>query len=303
MSEPLIQNVSDTAFMVAVYRAMESERPDALFHDPLAPKLAGEHGQKIVDDMSGGLFRGRELFLRSRMVGWTVAIRTRIIDEFLQSAIAQGCDAVLNLGAGLDARPYRMALPASFHWIEADYPHVIEFKESRLAGETPRCDLERVKVDLADAEQRRRLFSQVSSRFGNVFVLTEGLVPYLSVDEAAGLADDIRAQSNFRAWAVDYFSPMVAKYRRRRGVQKKLQNAPFRFEPADYFQFFREHGWRVKEERYFVDVGAALGRPLPLPRGMRVWGALRGLFASRERKEAFRKFAGYVLFEPAVDIP
>jgi O-methyltransferase involved in polyketide biosynthesis len=42
MSEPLIQNVSDTAFMVAVYRAMESERPDALFHDPLVRKLAGE---------------------------------------------------------------------------------------------------------------------------------------------------------------------------------------------------------------------------------------------------------------------
>jgi O-methyltransferase involved in polyketide biosynthesis len=35
MSEPVIQNVSDTAFMVAVYRAMESERPDALFHDTL----------------------------------------------------------------------------------------------------------------------------------------------------------------------------------------------------------------------------------------------------------------------------
>jgi O-methyltransferase involved in polyketide biosynthesis len=62
MAEPLIQNVSDTAFTVAVYRAMESERPDALFHDPLARKLTGEHGQRIVNDMSGGFFRGRELF-------------------------------------------------------------------------------------------------------------------------------------------------------------------------------------------------------------------------------------------------
>ena len=299
MSEPLIQNVSDTAFMVAVYRAMESERPDALFHDPLARKLAGEHGQKIVDDMSGGPGKRGSLFLRARMVGWTIAIRTRVIDEFLQSAIAQGCDAVLNLGAGLDARPYRMALPASFPWIEADYPRVIEFKESQLARETPRCHLERVKVDLADAEQRRRLFSHAGSRFRNVFVLTEGVVPYLSLEQAAELADDIRAQASFRVWGVDYFSPMVAKYRQRSGIKKKLQNAPFRFEPADYFQFFREHGWRAKEEKYFVDEGIALHRPLPLPRTMRAWGALRGLFASRERKEAFRKFAGYVLFAPA----
>lgn len=302
MSEPLIQNVSDTAFMIAVYRAMESERPDALFHDPLARKLAGEHGQKIVDDMSGGPGKRGSLFLRARMVGWTVAIRTRIIDEFLRSAVAQGCDAVLNLGAGLDTRPYRMGLPKDFHWIEADHPRVMEFKENELARETLRCHLERVKIDLADAEQRRRLFSQMGSRFGNVFVLTEGVVPYLSLEEAAGLADDIRAQANFRAWAVDYFSPMVAKYRQRRGVQKKMANAPFRFEPSDYFQFFHEHGWRAKEEKYFVDEGIALDRPLPLPRAMRVWGALRGLFASRERKEAFRKFAGYVLFEPAADV-
>ena len=37
-----IRNVSDTALWVAVYRAMESERPDALFHDPYARQLAGE---------------------------------------------------------------------------------------------------------------------------------------------------------------------------------------------------------------------------------------------------------------------
>lgn len=299
MSEPLIQGVSDTAFMIAVYRAMESERPDALFRDPLARKLAGERGQRIVDDMSGGPGKRGSLFLRAQMVNWTVAIRTHIIDAFIRSAIDQGCDAVLNLGAGLDTRPYRMELPASFHWIEVDYPHVIEFKESRLASETPRCHLERVKLDLANGEERRRLFSQVSSRFENVFVLTEGLVPYLSAEEAAGLADDIRAPPHFRAWAVDYFSPVVAKYRNRPAIKKKMEHAPFRFEPADYFQFFREHGWQLKEEQYFVEVGTALGRPLPLPRAMRFWGALRGLFASRARKEAFRKFAGYMLFVPA----
>jgi methyltransferase (TIGR00027 family) len=299
MSEPLIQNVSDTAFMVAVYRAMESERPDALFRDPLARKLAGDHGQRIVDDMSGGLFRGRALSLRSRMVGWTVAIRTRIIDEFIQHAIDKGFDAVMNLGAGLDARPYRMTLPADFHWIEVDYPSVIEFKESRLADETPRCHLERVKLDLENAEERRRLFSQIGSRFENVFVLTEGVVIYLTPEKVAGLAEDLHAQPHFRAWAADYFSPETVKYRQKRGIAKKLKHAPFRFEPANYFQFFREHGWQVKEEKYFVEVASALGRPFPLPRSMRLWGVVRGLFASRERKEAFRKFAGYMLFVPA----
>lgn len=34
-----ITNVADTAFWVAVARAHESERPDALFHDPYASCL------------------------------------------------------------------------------------------------------------------------------------------------------------------------------------------------------------------------------------------------------------------------
>ena len=41
MAEPNpIRNVSDTALWVAVYRAMESERSDAHFHDPVETERA-----------------------------------------------------------------------------------------------------------------------------------------------------------------------------------------------------------------------------------------------------------------------
>jgi len=40
-----------------------------------------------------------------------------------------------------------------------------------------------------------------------VLVLTKGAVPYLGVQEAATLADDLRARPAFRHWIVDYFSP------------------------------------------------------------------------------------------------
>src|SRR5713226_7063171 len=46
--EPLIRNISDTARWVAVYRARESERPDALFKDTFARKLAGQRGEEIA---------------------------------------------------------------------------------------------------------------------------------------------------------------------------------------------------------------------------------------------------------------
>jgi O-methyltransferase involved in polyketide biosynthesis len=37
-----IENISDTARWIAYVGALESARPDALFHDALAQRLAGE---------------------------------------------------------------------------------------------------------------------------------------------------------------------------------------------------------------------------------------------------------------------
>ena len=114
----LIQNVSDTAFMVAGFRALETERAEPLFRDPLAAKLAGDHGRAILATVP-----------QSFVGGWSVVIRTVIIDGFIQRAVKDGVDTILNLGAGLDTRPYRMELPRSLRWIEVDFPDVIALKE------------------------------------------------------------------------------------------------------------------------------------------------------------------------------
>ena len=49
-----IRNVSDTAKWVAEYRAMETDRPDAIFRDPYARRLAGVEGARIVDSLKQG---------------------------------------------------------------------------------------------------------------------------------------------------------------------------------------------------------------------------------------------------------
>ena len=287
MSDTPIENVSDTAFWVAHYRALETKRPDALFHDPLADVLAGDHGHKIA--------RGMPMPF---MTAWAIAIRTCIVDDYIRLALAQGVDAVLNLGAGLDTRPYRMELPESLQWIEADYPSVIEFKEERLLSERPRCQLERVKVDLANQSERRQLFASVSARVKKLLILTEGVVPYLSIEEAASLADDLKAVDKACFWIVDYFSPELIKFRRRQGMHRKMQNAPWKFQPADWFGFFREHGWYSREIRYLAEEADRLKRPMQLPPFLKVLFGLRRLFMSKQRREAFRKAAGYVLLEP-----
>src|SRR4029078_13382720 len=96
----LIQHVSATSFMVAGFRAEETERPDALFPDPLAAKLAGDHGANILKTVP-----------KSFAGAWSVIIRTIIIDDYIREAVAGGVDTVLNLGAGLDTPPYPLGSP------------------------------------------------------------------------------------------------------------------------------------------------------------------------------------------------
>ncbi len=217
MPHGVVENVSDTAFWVAYYRALETERPDALFRDPLAARLAGEHGRKIALSMP-----------LSRVTAWTLAIRTVIIDDFIEKALEEGTDTIVNLGAGLDARPYRMPLPSSLLWIEADYAKMIAYKEERLANEMPRCRLERIKVDLSDDAQRRSLFAAIDARAEKILVLTEGVVPYLTNEQVAALAGDLHSLNHVCYWIAEYFSPDVVKFRERTGVQEKLKNAPIK---------------------------------------------------------------------------
>ncbi len=63
MTDTPIAHVTDTAFWVATYRANESARPDALFRDPLAGKLADARGRAIADQVEtvARLIRGEAL--------------------------------------------------------------------------------------------------------------------------------------------------------------------------------------------------------------------------------------------------
>lgn len=157
--QPLIRNISDTALWVAVHRARESERQDALFKDPFARKLAGDRGEQIAKGMQAGM--GHE---------WPYTARTVRFDQIVAEQIKQGTDMVINLATGLDTRPYRMELPSSLQWIEVDFPVMIDYKEKVLAGETPRCALERVRLDLSDMNGRRALRATKSQLWAAIWL-------------------------------------------------------------------------------------------------------------------------------------
>lgn len=233
MSEPALRNVSDTARWVAWYRAEESDRPDAAFKDPLARRLAGERGARIAAGMPD-----------ANKNSWAFVARTLAFDRFVREEVARGADLVINLAAGFDTRPYRLDLPPSLRWVEVDLPALLDEKEGLLRGETPRCRLERVRLDLADAPARRALFARLGAEAKRVLVVSEGLLIYLSPEQVSSLAADLAAVPSFALWAFDIASPGLKKLMlKSMAAQLNAANAPFKFAPAEGPGFFAPYGW------------------------------------------------------------
>jgi methyltransferase (TIGR00027 family) len=225
---------------------MESSRSDALFQDPLASSLAGERGLQSARHLPDG--------------AWVVAIRTVVIDGFLLSAISSGIDTIINVGAGLDTRPYRMDLPVTVRWFEVDHPSVIERKTALLRDETPRCSLERWGLDLTDRDARRELFGRIGATSARAMALTEGVIGYLDVDEVGSLANDLHAMPPCELWVTDYFSKQLLRHYQRR---QPMPSVPVRFDVTDWEGFFEGRGWRVREIRYLGEESQRLRRPIP----------------------------------------
>ena len=236
MAEPIIFHVSDTARWVAVYRAWETARPDALFRDPLADRLAGERGRAIAAATP-----------RAAVTGWSAITRTRLIDDLVLDSIARGCDRVLNLAAGFDTRPYRLALPRNLTWIEADLPALIDEKQRLLADQKPACTLVREAIDLADSAARAELLRRAVAGAANALVITEGLVVYLTDETVRALARDLAAEPAIRGWVLDMMSPRMRAMISDGMGGRHPARALVRFAPENGVAFFEPFGWRARD--------------------------------------------------------
>jgi len=248
--EQLVENISDTARWVAIFRAEESERSDAVFHDPFARRLAGEKGEQIADAIGF-----------SRQNSWSFVARTYLFDEYIKQHVEQGYDMIVNLAAGLDARAYRMQLPKMLKWIDVDLPGMINYKNEILQHEKPTCEYRTIVLDLADRKERLQLFQQLNNECKKALVVTEGLIIYLTSEQAAELATDLSSQDHFRRWVFDLVSPALLEM-----IQKEMQpalkgsGAVFQFAPEEGEEFFEKYGWKHIESKSKLKTAAKLNR-------------------------------------------
>lgn len=243
MPDDAIAHVSDTALLVAAARAAETKREDGLVRDPYAARLAGERGFAIAK--SGA---------RSRWRSFGIGLRSRFIDEFMEAEIQAGAiDTVLCLGAGLDARPWRMNLPGDLLWLEVDFAPILDYKHNVLKDVAPKCRLERMTADLNDPADRQRVIESLKGR--RVLLLTEGLLFYLPAETVRALAKEAMVCER---WLMD-ISPQTAILLSSGGDSMRQANEmrhETRLEGVEILEVVKVSGWEAKGSRTFVRDGA-----------------------------------------------
>uniref|UniRef100_A0A7S4QLU3 Uncharacterized protein n=1 Tax=Alexandrium monilatum TaxID=311494 RepID=A0A7S4QLU3_9DINO len=203
-SEELMENfVNDSAKMIAYERALESGRPDALFQDPFAKAMAGQKGEKLSEAFGANCsYFGLDGWPEFHKM-WT-AVRTRFIDDRIAEHAATGrFPQLVNLGAGLDTRAYRLECYKSFAngSFEVDMETVNAGKakvfRDCLGEPSPRCgQVHNVSLDFLDEE--RTLATELAALPAfeagrpTVFV-SEGLIMYLGAVGKLKLIRDVSA--------------------------------------------------------------------------------------------------------------
>lgn len=178
-----------TAFNVAAGRLAEQYQPEEirLFSDPIIKNLFSWPiqflmGFKIIRDW---LIRFSDN--KTKGIYGSQICRTKYIDNSLQSAIENGIEQVVILGAGLDTRPYRISGRDHIKFFEIDMPSIQDYKKKKVEnylGSLPD------NVVFIPIDFNIQTLDEVTAGKGldfskPVFFIWEGVTPYIS-EEAVG---------------------------------------------------------------------------------------------------------------------
>ncbi|UTH76293.1 SAM-dependent methyltransferase [Chromobacterium sp. IIBBL 290-4] len=181
--------VGQTALFIAWQRHAESQRPDALFLDPLAASL--------IDQLEGTETHAHvSNVARLAKFPQYFVVRTRFFDDAIQAALEGGIRQIVTLAAGMDGRALRLACPEGTRWFELDLDEMIAFKRelvnrSRLPLQ---CEWRPLAADLTTDWEQTLLAAGYDPAQPTIW-LVEGLLMYLSEQDGDALINRITALS------------------------------------------------------------------------------------------------------------
>lgn len=171
---------SRSAKLVAACRMLAADLPEneRLIDDPFA--------RLVVDDQA------LEAARADKNLQNTIRLRTRYIDDAVIDFTSRHADhepQVLLLGAGFDARAYRLDVPAAY--FEVDFPATLADKAELLAAKVHVRPRTVVPVDLAERGFVQPLVEAGFSTDRPTIVVWEGVTMYLDAATAADVIAQI----------------------------------------------------------------------------------------------------------------
>jgi methyltransferase (TIGR00027 family) len=181
--------VSKTAQFMALFRALESRRPlhQRLFSDPLARCYLSPALKCLIAGARLPFVRAAlDALIDRRWPGARSSgiARTRLIDDEMKDAIAAGAKQAVILGAGFDARAYRLAELAQIAVFEVDHPatSTVKRKLTQAALGTIPANVSFVQTDFNRQGLKETLEAAGYTSTLRTLFVWEGVSNYLSTE-------------------------------------------------------------------------------------------------------------------------
>jgi O-methyltransferase involved in polyketide biosynthesis len=197
MAEITLDTVAETLLITLYIRALESQRPDALFKDEKAVALVTRLGY----DFS----RLKQLKM-DEDDKVTLILRNREFDRYARAFLTHSPQAVVvHIGCGLDTRFERVD-NGQVEWYDLDLPDVIELRRKLIGGEGPRYHL------LGCSAFDPAWLSTVSVHGQRPFLfLAEGVLMYFEEAQVKSLVLALLKQFPGAELVFDAFSPYLVR--------------------------------------------------------------------------------------------
>jgi len=265
---------SRTAEHMALFRALEAGRPveRRLFADPFAPLFLG--GSFRLVTRAARLPGVRACIVRFIDARWpgarTSAIaRTRLIDDWLLAAIAAGLDQLVLLGAGFDARAYRLPEAEWLRVFEVDHPATLARKRAAL-GRAPGARLGHVvfvPVDFTRGSLAEAMKSAGYERGARTAFVWEGVTNYLSLQAVDAVLEWFAASRAGNPVIFTYVHRDVLEHPQRFPDMRRVsailrrndETWTFGLDPAHVPGYLAAHGLELLEDLGATDYRARVG--------------------------------------------